>query len=171
MNEKNKAKVRTASLTINLKPVLEDFLRHEMGCPSGPVLISRASNAGKFIYSHITTCLAPPKKNDFANPVELCIPITAANRHLVGYRFLFISKWGEEKIQDYLDAEFNLRLQLMFETGYRKGFRQKDIIEAILQSYNIRHTAVSFDMVKKADYRNRRRIRKIIFDELQNIDS
>lgn len=163
-------KINSAQLIIDLKPQLEDFLRHEMSCKDGPIMLSRSNDAGKFLYSMINTCSIPPKKIEHQNPVELAIPLTSANKHIIRYRFLFVSKWAEEKIQDYLDASFRFRMHMMFELGYKKGYAQKDIIESILQAYNMRNTAVNYDFVKKADYRHRRKIREMIFKDLQCAD-
>lgn len=170
MKTRKNNQISAASVDVDLKPHLEDFLRHEMNCPTGPIVLTRSSDIGKYIYSHITTSVVPPKKADRKNAVTVLLPVTSANKHIIQYRFLFIGKWGEEKIQDYLEAEFRFRIRLLFEIGYRKRYQQKQIIESILQNYNIRHSAVSFDAVKKCDYRHNRKLRKIIFDDLKDAD-
>lgn len=158
----------TAELVLNLKPHLEDFLRHEMKSPEGPIMLTRDNDVGKYIYSQVTVLSTPPKKVKMTNPVTISIPVTMSNKHIIRYRFLFISRWGEEKIKDFLEAEFRLRMRLLFEAGYQKRYTQKEIIESILQAYNIRNSAVSFDAIKKADYRNKRLFRKSIYEDLQS---
>ena len=58
-------------------------------------------------------------------------------------------------------------MRLLFEAGYRKKFSQKEIVESILQAYNIKNTALNYEAVKKSDYRMNRKKRKIIFEDLQ----
>ncbi|MFR7810658.1 MAG: hypothetical protein ACLU4N_16075 [Butyricimonas faecihominis] len=58
-------------------------------------------------------------------------------------------------------------MRLLFEAGYRKKFSQKEIVESILQAYNIKNTALNYEAVKKSDYRMNRKNRKIIFEDLQ----
>ena len=48
-----------------------------------------------------------------------------------------------------------------------KKFSQKEIVESILQAYNIKNTALNYEAVKKSDYRMNRKNRKIIFEDLQ----
>lgn len=156
-------------ITIDLPPHLADFCRHEMKCDdAGNIILQRSKDIGKHIYSHILTSDMPVKQFPPANPVTFVIPVTGSNRYALESRFLYISKWGEEKIKDYLESEFNHRMRILFEAGYRKRYTQKQIIEAILQAYNIRHTAVNYEAVKKSDYRNAKKIRKIIINDLQD---
>ena len=50
-----------------------------------------------------------------------------------------------------------------------KNYSQKQIIEAILQAYNIKNTSLNYEAVKKSDYRNQKKIRRLVFDDLQSI--
>lgn len=59
------------------------------------------------------------------------------------------------------------RFRIYFENGYLKKYSQKQIIEAILQEYNIKHTAQNFEAIKKMDYRNQRKIREMIFKDIE----
>lgn len=155
-------------LTISLKPHLADFCRHEMRQDKeGNIILSRKTDIGKYIYSNIVTADTPVKGLPVSDPVNFLVPVTGANQYVMKYRFVHVSRWGEEKIQDYIEAEFNLRMRLLFEIGYRKNYTQKQIVESILQGYNIKNTALNYEAVKKSDYRNNRKNRKIIFDDLQ----
>lgn len=157
-----------AKLIISLPLHLADFCRHEMKeDAAGNIILQRSKDIGKHIYSHILTSDMPVKQLPPENPVTFIIPITGANRYALGSRFLYISRWGEEKICDYIESEFNHRMRILFEAGYRKRYTQKQIIEAILQAYNIRNTAVNYEAVKKSDYRNAKKIRKIVMDDLE----
>lgn len=158
-------------ITIELKPHLADFCRHEFKCDEyGRIFLSRKHDIGRHVYSMLLTSDMPVKKPVPDNPVTFIIPVTSTNHYEMKHRFVYVSKWGEEKIQDFIESEFNQRMRLLFEAGYRKRYSQKQIVEAILQAYNIRHTTLNYDSVKKSDYRQRRKNRKIIFDDLQRVD-
>lgn len=155
-------------LTISLKPHLADFCRHEMRQDKeGNIVLSRKNDIGRHICSMIVTSDTPVKGIPVSDPISFIIPVTAANQYVMKYRFVYVSRWGEEKIQDYIESEFNIRMKLLFETGYLKNYSQKQIIESILQAYNIKNTALNFEAIKKSDYRMNRKNRKIIFEDLQ----
>lgn len=162
---------RETILTLNLPAHLSDYCRHELGCDNeGRIVLKRGHDIGKHIYSHVSVSDLPVRSNGMENPVEFIIPVTAANRYALVSRFLYVSRWGEEKIKDYVETEFNQRMRLLFESGYRKKYTQKEIIEAILDAYNIKNTAVSYEAIKKSDYRYKRKTRKIIFDDIKGVD-
>ena len=155
-------------IQIDLPPHLSDYCRHEFGVDDkGNIILRRSHDMGKHIHSHILTSDAPVKDVSSENPTPFTIPITKSNKYLLTSCFLYISKWGEEKICDYIDAEFNQRMRLLFEAGYRRKYSQKQIIEAILQQYNIKNTALSYEAIKKSDYRNKRKLRVDIIKDLQ----
>lgn len=155
-------------LTISLKPHLADYCRHEMRQDKeGNLILSRKNDIGRHIYSNIVTSDTPVKGLPISDPINFLIPVTGANQYIMKYRFVYVSRWGEEKIQDYIESEFNLRMRLLFEAGYKKNYSQKQIVESILQAYNIKNTALNYEAVKKSDYRMSRKNRKIIFDDLQ----
>ena len=144
-------------ITIDLPPHLADYCRHEFGVDNeGNIILRRSHDIGKQIYSGL-------------HPTLFIIPVTKSNRYILGSRFLYISRWGEEKIQDYIESDFNQRMRILFEAGYRKNYSQKQIIEAILQAYNIKNTSLNYEAVKKSDYRNQKKIRRLVFDDLQSI--
>ena len=158
-------------MIVNLPAHLSDYCRHELGCDTqGRIILKRGHDIGKHIYSHVSISDLPVKMSSVANSVTFIIPVTAANRYALVSRFLYVSRWGEEKIKDYIETEFNQRMRLLFEAGYRKKYTQKEIIEAILDAYNIKNTAVSYEAVKKSDYRYKKKTRRIIFDDINGID-
>lgn len=162
---------RETTLVLNLSAHLSDYCRHELGYdPQGRIILKRGHDIGKHIYSHVSVSDLPVKANIMTDAVTFIIPITAANRYALVSRFLYVSRWGEEKIKDYIETEFNQRMRLLFESGYRKKYTQKEIIEAILDAYNIKNTSISYEAIKKSDYRNKKKIRRIVFEDIKNID-
>lgn len=157
-------------ITIDLPPHLADFCRHEFGEDTdGNIILRRSHDIGRQIYAQILTSDLPKKELPWTHPASFIIPVTRSNRYVLVSRFLYISRWGEEKIRDYIESDFNQRMRILFEAGYRKNYSQKQIIEAILQAYNIKNTSLNYEAVKKSDYRNQKKIRRLVFDDLQSI--
>lgn len=161
--------MQTTILTIELPPHLEDYCRHEMKIDTNDnIILSRSTDIGKHIYSHILTLDMPAKKIQYVHPVRFIVPVTGANRYALVSRFIYVSRWGEEKIRDYIETDFKQRMRILFEAGYRKKYTQKDIIESILQAYNIKNTALNYEAIKKSDYRNQKKVRKIVFNDIES---
>lgn len=159
------------TITISLLPHLADFLRKEFSVTkTDEIIITRRKDIGRMISSQILSSELPVNRPFIDNAVKLILPITESNYYILNGRFLWISQWGEEKIRDYIDCEFRRRVRDMFELGYKKHYPQKQIIEGILQGYNLRNNALNFDMIKKIDYRNNVNFRKTIFADIQNAD-
>lgn len=155
-------------ITIDLPSHLADYCRHEFGeDPEGNIILRRNHDIGKQIYSHILTADLPQKQLPGLHPTSFIIPVTKSNRYVLVSRFLYISRWGEEKIRDYIESDFNQRMRILFEAGYRKNYSQKQIVEAILQAYNIKNTSLNYEAIKKSDYRNQKKLRRLVFEDLQ----
>lgn len=157
-------------LTLNLKPHLEDFVRHELKTDkSGNIVLSRHSDIGKMIFSHLLTAGSIQARPLMDHPVKFLVLTNANNSYLLRSRFCYVDRWGEQKINDFIEVEFRQRMRLIFEAGYQKKCSQKEIIEAIMEEYNIKNCTLNYDAVKKSDYRNQKKIRKSLFDTLQSI--
>jgi len=156
-------------VTINLEPYLADFCRHEFKeLSDGSILINRRHDIGKMIFSQVNASPTPNGKPVFENAVNFALPLSKES-DLRG-KFLDIDKWGQEKIQEFIKALFNLRAKHFFKYGYDKNYTQKRIVEAFLAGYNIRNNDLSYEAVKKNDYRTRRKELKNIAEELKNAD-
>lgn len=155
-------------ITISLKPHLADYCRHEFGVDikCDEITLTRKHDIGKLINSVIIANDVPVRRPFISSPCVFILPLSGITD--MRNKFLYVSKWGEQKIQDFIEAEFNMHIKRFFDYGYEKGFSQKRIIEAILAGFNIRNNGISWDSVKKNDYRRRRKIRKQIFNELQS---
>lgn len=152
------------TITISLKPHLADFCRHEFNEADNAIIINRKHDIGKFITSHILMSDLPVTKSNHENKVTFILPLSSKSD--LTHKFLYVSEWGVQKIQDYIEAQFNLYIRFYFDYGRAKEMSQKLIIESILTHYNIRNTALNYEAIKKNDYRHNRRIRKIIATEL-----
>ena len=63
-------------------------------------------------------------------------------------------------IRIYIDATFRLRVGQWFFEGRRLGYREKDIINAIVSQYGWKSSSDSYEMIKKIDYRQRDKLVK-----------
>ncbi|MBP3420471.1 MAG: hypothetical protein J6K74_07780 [Marinifilaceae bacterium] len=160
------------TIYLDLEPHLEDFLIHEFGVDNqGRIKLSRRTDFGRMIYANIESCDYRPTRIGMNNPVRLTIPNTEDNHYILEYRYLHFTNFATRKINDYLVAEFRQRMRLIFERGYRLKFSQKEIIEAILQDYNIRKCAITYEAIKKSDYRFQKKLRKNIANTLHNVNN
>lgn len=151
-----------------LTPTLEAYCRYIFNTPPNQdvIILNKREDIGLHITSHIAISELPPHRPFHKGQVTFILPVTQNNCYALKYRFFHVSRWAEEKIQDFIEAEFRQWVKDKFEHGYSKGFNQEDIIDAILRGLNVRNTAVNFDTIKKIDYRNRRKKEKERFESL-----
>jgi len=157
-------------IIIDLPPHLHDFLFHEF--PDGAkekeaVKLDLSNDIGKYISSMVTIIDKPVKQSEMKNPLPIILPVTESNHYILKHNFIFIPTWKEKMIQDFLESVFRTRVKEYFVAGYEKGFSQDKIINAFLMAYNIKKNKISYDMIKKIDYRNRQKIAKQIDKEIQ----
>ena len=150
-------------IIVSIKPELADFCRHEFGIKSNEIPINRNHEIGRFITSHILISETPTKNVKMKHPVEIIPPTSPFTKN----HFTFISAWGQIKINDFLQSLFDLRVQQFFFYGYEKKFEQKQIVEAFLRGYNIKHDSFSYEQIKKNDYRKRVRHELNTFKSIQ----
>jgi hypothetical protein len=148
-----------------LKKHLADYCRHEFELTAnGNIILNRKHDIGKVIDSLTIPSRTPVKPQKDPDLVRFELPLSS--KVDLNLKYFYVDKWREQKIQDYIEAEFNLRTKLFFEKGYQLGYTQKEIIEAFLSFYNIKHNSISYDAVKQNDFRRRRKTRQIIANEI-----
>ena len=156
---------------INLPCLLESYLRYIFKTPATEkhIELNRKSDIGKMITSQVITSDLPISVSPLElNRVKVILPVTENNVNAVKYHFIRISPWGEEKIRDYIEADFRLWIKRRFEIGYELNYEQRQIVDAILRGLNERNQVANFDAIKKIDYRNRRKIEEKRFKSLLN---
>jgi len=157
-----------AILSITLSPVLQSYVRQEFKTPSGAVKLSLSHPIGAQVYSLVRYCDFPQKrqKNTEKELIDFLLPST--NLSSFSNHFVTVTAEGERKIQLFIQSEFQLSVRYYFVTGYEKGFSQKNIINAFIERYELPDNAISYEAIKKADYRNRTRIIKDIMQEIES---
>lgn len=157
-------------VTIELQPYLHDYLYHEFGCNRSAddgVQITSANDMGKFIQAMVTVSDRPPKQPLKDHPITLYLPIREWNHFILQENFIYIPEWKQRMLQDYIEASFRIRIREYFVSGYEKGYKQDKIVKAFLAAYSIKANSLSYDTVKKYDYRNRQRIIKEVNQDIQ----
>lgn len=152
-------------VTVILKPLFADFLRYLFKCNNKEITISNTNYLGKFISSRVSISNYPVKQSFNGIPgekIKLIIPVTRGNKHFIHNHFLYIKKWELEQINQAIEYEFKKEIELIFESGYDLGEKQNDIVDYILEKFNIRYCEINKQTIKKYDYRKRRKRRKIM---------
>lgn len=159
-------------VSISLPIYLEAFCRFIFDTPKtdSEITISRVHDIGKLIHSNVQISEFPTRKDDDDSGVVFILPVNQHNYYSVTSHFISVSAWGKQKIVDGIEYEYRKWIERRFEIGYKKGFSQKQIIDAILRALNLRDNTVNFDAIKKIDYRNRRKLTEKRFFELLNDD-
>jgi uncharacterized ubiquitin-like protein YukD len=111
---------------------------------------------GKMINSMWSVSDLPLKDQEKHN-IKVYLPVTSSNHHISKYNFIFVTRWKQEQIQIFIEAQYDLYLREMFTAGRECGFSKERIIEAILIDLNQRKNFFTYDQLKKFDYRNRRK--------------
>lgn len=156
-------------VTIELAPYLQDYLYHEFAksADGDGVQINSTNDIGKFIQAMITLSDRPPHQELKEHPISIYLPVLEWNHHILRENFLYVPEWKQRMLQEYIEASFRLKIREYFLAGYEKGYKQDRIIRAFLFAYNIKHNALSYDAVKKYDYRNRQRVVKEVNKDIQ----
>lgn len=146
-------------ISIALPPVHAAFLRSIFTInPDNSLVLCRSCDTGYIIISNVLIFDKPvsviPKDNE--EIVELEMPTSAWIKDSQMWNVGF-SSWGVHKIKDFIRAEFNQYVRELFAVGYQHNYSQKQIVEAILLYFNVKETTLTFEAVKKADYRNRKK--------------
>jgi hypothetical protein len=166
----NQTTTEKPNVIIELAPYLHDFLYHEFGCnkkKEDGVIINVSNDIGIIIQSMVEFSNIPKQQEIKDNPIKIYLPVQEWNHFLYKRNFLYVPVWKQRLIQDYIESLFRLRIREYFQTGYDKGFKQEQIIQAFLTSYNIKQNALNYDAIKKYDYRNRKKIKDEVHREIQ----
>jgi hypothetical protein len=159
-------------ITVNLSPVLEAYCRwiFETNGNEKEIMISRRHDVGKHIFSHVLPSDHAVKRPKKTNLVTFTLPTSDNSWLALKTHFLYIDDWGEMKINDFIQSDFDFWARERFSRGYNFGWCQKDIIDAILRGLNLRNNAANYDAIKKNDYRNRRSKQEKRFEMLLTAD-
>jgi len=161
-------------ITFSLHPLHEAFCRFIFNASDNQklIILSRRHDIGKLIFAHIMSGDINLSRPVLDHPVTFILPMPN-NEHgyWLRYRFIYIPKWVEDKFKDAIEYEFKFWVRERFRIGYEEeGMDQKTIINTILRGLKVRNNEANSDMIKKIDYRNRRKKEEIQFKKLLRVE-
>lgn len=155
-------------IVIDLDPMQEAFCRYVFETPEKEniIQINRRNAIGKHIYSHIqpTDFGTYKQRETCKNPVRFALEVNGAAAAITS-RFVYVDRWGEQKIRDFIDSSYDLWLKRFFEIGYNLKHEQKEIIECVLRMLNRRDKQDNYEAIKKRDYRRKRSVQDLRIKE------
>ena len=156
------------SITISLSPLLQSYCRFVFNSDPNEkeIRLRRNHDIAKLIHSNVIAWDRSMVRPFNADSITFILALDNINETALRYHFLHVSRWGEQKITEGIEYEFRHWIKNCFDRGYEKGYQQKVIIEAILRGLNDRNNSANFDMIKKIDYRYRRKVEETRFNEL-----
>lgn len=159
-------------IQVNVPVVLEAYCRWIFKTPESEskITIDRNEDIGKHIFSHVKATDHPKKRPVKGNMVTFILPMTDNAWLALRKNFLTIDDWGEMKVNNFIESEFNNWCKEKFWKGYFWGWKQKEITSAILRGLNLRSNEINEAAIIKNDYRRRRKEETERFKKLQELE-
>lgn len=150
---------------LQIDKILECFLRIEFETKGTQLILNRYNPIGKFISSHIRWIKEKPKIKE--GSISIKVP-DSPHLHME-YYYGYLTRDAEKSIIDYVQAKFDLQVESFFVHGRNLEIDQKDIISIIMNYYKIPISSNIYEMLKKRDYRSRKKILKLKVELIKNM--
>lgn len=151
--------VRSIQLSLR-KPFFENYLRHVFCSPEGPVKVTRTEEIGKYIYSRVRYSELPKKGKP---GVELIMPHHECD--LSQYYFIHFTEDDVVRINDYLEAMLYLDFRSNIQVGSNDMKINRKTIISIFS--NLVFGEDKFEMLKKDEYRRRKKMEEWLMESVQ----
>lgn len=151
------------TVIVELSPLHEAFCRFLFKTPDkkAEIYAPRTTSIGRAINGYITKADIKPVLPNKINPVTFIVPETKANWYSLQTKFLYFTVEDNEALVDRIETEYANWCENFFKDGYAMNMDQLMIIESIMDLLNVRWNAISFEAIKKYDYRERKdKVRK-----------
>lgn len=146
------------------KDYFEPYLRKKFNAKSNqPIRIDRTNPIGKFIHAHVSQFEFPVRKD---NTHTTSIVLSDFRYAYADRRFLGIRRDDMEKINDYIEAQIELEQREMIIVGKELGFDIQFAISVFLEQVL---GCEKFEMVKKSDYRLRKKNIELLCSSVQRV--
>jgi len=99
--------------------------------------------------------------------VRIILPETRTGTE--NWKYVHFTREDMDRINDYLQATFNIFFQSYMMAGDQMKIDQKDLLEAFLTGTGISDVGKKFETFKKKDYRHRKRVHEFMVVALQRI--
>lgn len=153
-------------VTIDIR---KHFIRDYLGYifpkdDSGRYVVTNLHPSGKYICSMVEYSYKPVKIK-----ADLTLKLPAGNSLKSGpNRFAYVSAEAQAKINDYLEAIFELDFERFRLIGSQIGMNKKDVIYAFISSRKLASFSEDIEMLKKREYRQSLRAQQEMYLLLKN---
>ena len=151
---------------LRLSKKLKDVLKHDCEKCGDGWLLNSSSEIGNLIQALVTPTLMPTKCTLTDDDIKVYLPISEKTHYIYERYYIYVKNEHQQMIAKYIDSVFQLRVGQWFLEGRRRGYRQTDIINAIIAEYGLWDSEDNHEMLKKMDYRQRK---KVIAEVKKNI--
>ncbi|MDA3943691.1 MAG: hypothetical protein PF694_09160 [Bacteroidetes bacterium] len=150
------------------KPYFEKYLRFVFKSHrTGIIEVNRHAELGKYLYSRVRYC-EPDKVPDYHEQYNVAsLKMPAVGTDLSRNHFMYYNADDITRINDFIESISYLDFRLMVHSGVVDlNLNRKTVIEIF--SDMVYGDADKYDMLKKDEYRKRRRIQEFILTASKN---
>lgn len=155
---KQRSPLQSPYVWLPLTGIQQDIVRHESQRMADGWMLRTTSAVGQMICSLVRPSDVRPQPLQRREGLKLYVPLTGPYRHLLDSHWLCIPPFGVRQIGAYVDAWFRLVVRQWFFEGRQRGYTQKQICEAVIGEYGFWSSADNFSLLKKMDFRERRKL-------------
>lgn len=145
------------------KPSFENYLRFIFSNPKGPIKVTRCEEIGKYLYSRIRYNDYPQRKLKSGYSIELIMPdhpLDQSDNH-----FIYFTEDDQIRINDYIESIAYLDFRTTVQVGSNDMKIDRKWIINIFS--NLVFGEDKYEMLKKNDYRRRKKIQNWILKSVQ----
>lgn len=156
----------TRSIALLLrKPFYENYLRHLFKSPCGPIKVSRTDEIGKYLYSRVrySPLPLPVKRIKQSHVINLVLPDHPTD--MSHYHFIYYNEDDMVRINDFIEAIAYLDFRLMVQVGTNEmELDRKKVISLFSERI---FGEDKYEMLKKDEYRRRKKMEEWLFQSVQ----
>jgi hypothetical protein len=154
--------IRSIELTLR-KPFFENYLRHIFSCPQGPIKINRSEDVGKYLYSRVRYSELPQRLKPGGTTLTLVLPHHENDRS--DHFFIHYTEDDMVRINDFIEASAYLDFRTSIQVGsHDLKVDRKTVINLFS---NLVFGDDKYEMLKKDEYRRRKKMEKWLVESIQ----
>lgn len=151
------------------KPMLREYLHSQFAYESEAFSVFRHNTFGKALCAMVSKSDLPVKHPQSDQTVRIRLPNTKSIRSHRNH-FLYYTTEDQLKLNDMLDAFFDIDFESYYQAGIRLGMMQKDVIHNFIVQRKLVSMIGEVETLKKRQYRKEKNaIEKVANHLLQKI--
>ncbi|MFD2962787.1 MULTISPECIES: hypothetical protein [Olivibacter] len=151
---------------INIK---KEYLRNYLGFlfafEDGAYSVFRHTDFGKLLVSLVKYSDKPVDHIKTEQTVRIILPKTRATRTAEKH-YLYYTREDQAKLNDFLEAIFNIDFDQFFLAGVKLGVEQKEIVNDFIVNRRLTSMIGNIETIKKRSYRTTLDLQKKALDKL-----